>query len=66
MLHSSPYFITLITLSRFNPESDTPVYHLSNLPNPTALLSNLIERDISPAAIITNRVSASSELEIPL
>ncbi|KAG2143322.1 hypothetical protein BD769DRAFT_1661757 [Suillus cothurnatus] len=52
----------LLAWRRFNPESDTPVYHLSDLPdlpNPTALLSNLIERDISPTAIIANRVSAS-------
>ncbi|KAG2113245.1 hypothetical protein BD769DRAFT_1673775 [Suillus cothurnatus] len=52
----------LLAWRRFNPESDTPVYHLSDLPdlpNPTALLSNLIERDISPTAIIANHVLAS-------
>ncbi|KAG1900468.1 DNA-directed RNA polymerase N-terminal-domain-containing protein [Suillus fuscotomentosus] len=57
---ASTYAIMLLAWRRFNPESDTPV-HLSDLPNPTTLLSNLIERDISPTAVVADRVLASSE-----
>lgn len=51
---------TLTTQSRFNPESETPV-HLSNMPNPTTLLSNLIEREISPTNVVADRIFSSSE-----
>ncbi|KAG1902934.1 uncharacterized protein F5891DRAFT_1276856 [Suillus fuscotomentosus] len=57
---ASTYAIMLLAWRRFSPESDTPV-HLSDLPNPTTLLSNLIERDISPTAVVADRVLASSE-----
>ncbi|KAG2148047.1 hypothetical protein DEU56DRAFT_869723 [Suillus clintonianus] len=57
---ASTYAIMLLAWRRFNPESDTPV-HLSDMPNPTTLLSNLIERDISPTAVVADRALASSE-----
>ncbi|KAG2159046.1 uncharacterized protein EDB93DRAFT_1076283 [Suillus bovinus] len=57
---ASTYAIMLLAWRRFNTESDTPV-NLSDLPNPTTLLSNLIERDISPTAVVADRVLASSE-----
>jgi len=49
----------LATLFRFNPESEIPV-HLNNMPNPTTILSSLIERKISPA-VVAHRVLSSSE-----
>lgn len=62
-LHSPPrlfiYFI-LITRFRFNPDSETPVY-LSNMPNPATLLSNLMDRNISPTNVVADRVFSSSE-----
>ncbi|KAG2151835.1 hypothetical protein BD769DRAFT_1623558 [Suillus cothurnatus] len=57
---ASTYAIMLLAWRRFNPESDTPV-HLSDLPNPTTLLSNMVERDISSTAVVADRVLASSE-----
>ncbi|KAG2742603.1 DNA/RNA polymerase [Suillus brevipes Sb2] len=57
---ASTYAIMLLAWRRFNSESDTPV-HLSNLPNPATLLSNLIERGISPTAVVADRVLATSE-----
>ncbi|KAG0702802.1 hypothetical protein DFH29DRAFT_982201 [Suillus ampliporus] len=57
---ASTYAIMLLAWRRFNPESDTPV-HFSNMPNPTTLLSNLIERDISPTLVVADHVLSSSE-----
>ncbi|KAG1773841.1 hypothetical protein EDD22DRAFT_841721 [Suillus occidentalis] len=57
---ASTYAVMLLAWRRFNPESDTPV-HLSKLPNPTTLLSNLIERGISPTAVVADRVLTTSE-----
>ncbi|OAX44242.1 DNA/RNA polymerase [Rhizopogon vinicolor AM-OR11-026] len=57
---SSTYAIMLQAWRRFNPESETPV-HLSNMPNPTTLLSNLMDREISPTNVVADRVFSSSE-----
>lgn len=57
---ASTYAIMLLAWRRFNSESDTPI-HLSKLPNPATLLSNLIERGISPTAVVADRVLATSE-----
>jgi DNA-directed RNA polymerase, mitochondrial len=45
---------------RFNPESDTPV-EIPGMCNPTTLLTNIIDRQISVSLVVSDRIFTSSE-----
>src|SRR5438552_1002139 len=50
----------IIPINRFNPDSDPPL-ELHTMRNPTALLTNIIDRQIPLSSVVSDRIFSSSD-----